>query len=37
MAFGAVRLSRIVTLSAAELELLVEDPDMAVRLQPDEG
>jgi len=37
MAFGAVRLSRVVTLSAEELQLLVEDPDMATRLQPDEG
>jgi hypothetical protein len=37
MAFGAVRLSRVVTLSAGEVQLLVEDPDMAVRLQPDEG
>ena len=37
MAFGAVRLSRVVTLSAEELQLLVEDPDMAARLQPDPG
>ena len=37
MAFGAVRLSRVVTLSAEELQLLVEDPDMATRLQPDGG
>lgn len=32
MAFGAVRLSRAVQLSQEELELLVEDPEIAARL-----
>jgi hypothetical protein len=34
MTFGAVRLSRVVVLSPEELELLVEDPTVAARLQP---
>jgi hypothetical protein len=34
MTFGAVRLSRVVALSPEELELLVEDPAVAARLQP---
>jgi len=37
MAFGAVRLSRVVTLTPQEHALLVEDPDMARRLQPEAG
>ena len=37
MAFGAVRLSRVVTLSAEEHALLVEDADMATRLTPENG
>ena len=37
MAFGAVRLSRVVTLSRQEHALLVEDPDMARRLTPEAG
>ena len=35
MAFGAVRLSRVVTLSREEHALLVEDADMATRLVPE--
>jgi hypothetical protein len=35
MAFGAVRLSRVVTLSRQEHALLVEDADMAARLAPE--
>jgi hypothetical protein len=34
MTFGAVRLSRVVALSPEELALLVEDPEIAARLQP---
>lgn len=34
MTFGAVRLSRVVALSPEELALLVEDPQIAARLQP---
>ena len=37
MAFGAVRLSRVVTLSREEHALLVEDADMAARLTPNNG
>ncbi len=37
MAFGAVRLSRVVTLSPQEHALLVEDADMAARLTPENG
>ena len=37
MSFGAVRLSRVVTLTAEEHALLVEDGDMATRLQPENG
>lgn len=35
MAFGAVRLSRAVQLSDEELALLVEEPDIAARLVPE--
>jgi hypothetical protein len=35
MAFGAVRLSRAVRLSDEELALLVEDPEIAARLVPE--
>jgi hypothetical protein len=35
MSFGAVRLSRVVTLSREEHALLVEDADMAARLAPE--
>ena len=37
MAFGAVRLSRVVTLTAEEHALLVEDAQMAARLTPENG
>ena len=37
MAFGAVRLSRVVTLTPEEYALLVEDADMAARLAPENG
>jgi pyridoxine 5'-phosphate synthase PdxJ len=37
MAFGAVRLSRVVTLTPEEHALLVEDADMAARLRPEHG
>jgi hypothetical protein len=37
MAFGAVRLSRVVTLTPDEHALLVEDAEMAERLTPENG
>lgn len=37
MRFGAVRLSRVVTLTAEEHALLVEDAQMAARLAPENG
>ena len=37
MAFGAVRLSRVVMLTAEEHALLVEDAQMAARLMPENG
>jgi pyridoxine 5'-phosphate synthase PdxJ len=37
MAFGAVRLSRVVTLAPEEHALLVEDAQMAARLTPENG
>ena len=37
MAFGAVRLSRVVELTREEHQLLVEDAAIAARLQPENG
>jgi pyridoxine 5'-phosphate synthase PdxJ len=37
MAFGAVRLSRVVMLTPDEHALLVEDAEMAERLMPENG
>ena len=37
MAFGAVRLSRVVKLTREEHQLLVEDAAIAARLQPENG
>ena len=37
MSFGSVRLSRVVTLTAEEHALLVEDGEMAARLMPENG